>query len=152
MMIRWTRLHAVNLLVDVIPFLATMSPAQKAIALSNSAYMQFAPAPGQRTSPPPREPPPNTVSAPEANGDVATEQPEAAGTAAAAAAAVSPSLHSLLGSVPSTAFQSMSGLVTRTADIDLQFWFPLLFGLYEVTMSCELEIRTKYVPRAPKHT
>src|SRR5690606_37863532 len=116
-------------LVDVIPFLATMSPAQKAIALSNSAYMQLAPATGQQTSPPPREPSPSSVSAPEANGDVATEPPEAAAMAAAAAVAGSPSLHSLLGSVPSTAFQNMSGLITRTADIDLQFWFPLLFGL-----------------------
>lgn len=29
-------------------------------------------------------------------------------------------------------------------DPSLRFWFPILFGLYEVIMTCDLEVRTRY--------
>jgi hypothetical protein len=30
-------------------------------------------------------------------------------------------------------------------DPSLRFWFPIHFGLYEIIMTCELEVRTRYV-------
>ena len=30
-------------------------------------------------------------------------------------------------------------------DPSLRFWFPILFGLYEIIMTCDLEVRTRYV-------
>jgi len=34
-------------------------------------------------------------------------------------------------------------LTVKDTDHDLKFWFPTLFGLYEIVMSCELEVRTR---------
>ena len=35
-------------------------------------------------------------------------------------------------------------LTVKDTDHDLKFWFPTLFGLYEIVMSCELEVRTRW--------
>ena len=121
-----------NILTDVIPFMATMSTAQKTIALFNSSYITQAAVAqaAQRDA---------SGVLPVASADLPMLDSPALNVNA------SPSTHSLLGAIPSPGFQNLSGTVGRTSDIDLQFWFPLLFGLYEITMSCELEVRTRYV-------
>lgn len=35
-------------------------------------------------------------------------------------------------------------MVAKSNDSDLQFWFPMFYGLYVVVMSGDLEIRTQY--------
>jgi len=35
-------------------------------------------------------------------------------------------------------------LAVKETDHDLKFWFPTLFGFYEIIMSCDLEVRTRF--------
>ncbi|KAI8852805.1 hypothetical protein BC829DRAFT_440418 [Chytridium lagenaria] len=51
-------------------------------------------------------------------------------------------------SVPTTTVQSPNGnpgavLETPVDDPNFKIWFPILFGLYEVVMTCDLEVRTR---------
>jgi hypothetical protein len=33
--------------------------------------------------------------------------------------------------------------ISPEEDPHLRFWFPILFGLYEIIMTCDLEVRTR---------
>jgi hypothetical protein len=139
-----------DLLMDVIPFMATMSTAQKTIALYNSSYIQqsaVALAAQQRDS--------NSSGTGSGSGGsgaasvlTATASAELGLTDTPSPAAAVVAANTLQGSAPSAGFQALSVTVSRSSDLDLQFWFPYLYGLHEIVMTCELETRTRYV-RAP---
>lgn len=48
-------------------------------------------------------------------------------------------------STPGTGIPTSQQLANKEEESNFKFWFPILFGFYEVVMTCDLEVRTRLV-------
>lgn len=40
--------------------------------------------------------------------------------------------------------QAGAAKLSPDEDPNIRYWFPILFGLYEIIMTCDLEVRTRF--------